>query len=92
MSLGIILSVGGKMIKYPFDPNLNEQCEALNILPDEDEPIYIRCPKCSAEYEDFDGVGVLLFCEECKYCVHASITDGYCDYCQRKEEDILSGE
>ena len=40
----------------------------------------MACPQCGAEYDDFDGVGV-LHCEHCGYCKHASITDGKCDYC-----------
>jgi len=50
----------------------------------------MTCPKCGAEYEDFDGFGV-LYCEKCGYCIHASISDGHCDYCGIKEELIKGG-
>ena len=40
----------------------------------------MACPQCGAEYEDFDGLGV-LHCDSCGYCKHASVTDGQCDYC-----------
>lgn len=48
----------------------------------------MTCPKCKAEYEDFDGFGV-LFCPACRYCKHAARTDGVCEYCgdRRVEED-----
>lgn len=29
------------------------------------------CPRCGAEYEDFDGFGV-VFCPACKFCRHLS--------------------
>jgi hypothetical protein len=29
----------------------------------------MRCPKCGAIYDDFDGVGV-LHCPACGYCIH----------------------
>lgn len=29
----------------------------------------MKCPKCGAVYDDFDGVGV-LHCPACGYCVH----------------------
>ena len=38
------------------------------------EQIFIECPRCGAEQEDFDGFGV-LYCESCKYCTHPS-SDG----------------
>lgn len=40
----------------------------------------MECPQCKAVYEDFDGVGV-IYCENCGYCEHASITGDTCDYC-----------
>ena len=44
----------------------------------------MQCPQCEAEYEDFDGLGV-LYCVKCGFCKHASAThiDGkwICDYC-----------
>jgi hypothetical protein len=40
----------------------------------------VRCSKCKAEQNDLDGFGV-LYCEHCKYCAHASSTDGKCDLC-----------
>jgi hypothetical protein len=40
----------------------------------------MTCPRCGRESEDFDGLGV-LYCESCGYCVHASVTNGVCDYC-----------
>ena len=49
----------------------------------ENQPL-ITCPGCGAEYEDFDGIG-LLYCRKCGYCRHASITAGQCDYCGKPE-------
>jgi hypothetical protein len=40
----------------------------------------MKCPKCPAEYPDFDGFGV-LHCTACGYCKHPSITDGVCGLC-----------
>lgn len=45
----------------------------------------MTCPRCGAEYEDFDGFGV-VFCERCRFCRHLS-RDGdgkggmVCSYC-----------
>jgi len=44
----------------------------------------MTCPQCGAEYEDFDGFGV-LYCEKCGYCKHAGVTDGVCDYCGKEK-------
>lgn len=48
--------------------------EPLDLSP------MVPCPGCGAEYEDFDGFGV-LHCNLCGYCAHPSISDGVCDYC-----------
>lgn len=40
----------------------------------------MECPKCLADYIDYDGFGV-LYCERCGYCKHASIIDGKCLCC-----------
>lgn len=48
------------------------------------------CPKCGEEYDDFDGFGV-LYCEECGYCTHASITDRICDFCHKEPKDKRVG-
>ena len=44
----------------------------------------MNCPACGYGYEDFDGIAV-IYCEECGYCQHASITNGVCDYCKKEE-------
>lgn len=49
------------------------------------EAMKANCPKCGKEYDDGDGFGV-IYCHECGYCVHASYTDGKCDYCGKDEE------
>ena len=41
------------------------------------------CPKCTATYDDFDGLGV-LYCHQCGYCKHASWIDGVCQFCGEK--------
>ena len=51
--------------------------------PTYDDRIWLECPKCGAEQEDCDGFGV-LFCPECGYCTHSSITNNKCDLCKRK--------
>lgn len=45
----------------------------------------MTCPRCGAEHEDFDGLGV-LYCGSCDYCVHASATGGVCDFCGKNTE------
>lgn len=54
-------------------------------MPLSDEPVMMACPKCKAEQEDFDGMGV-AYCGACGYCAHFSRTgmldDGLrCDTC-----------
>jgi rubrerythrin len=49
----------------------------------EDEAVFIECPACGTEQEDFDGFGV-VHCEACGYCQHISTTDGVCDICDRE--------
>ena len=41
------------------------------------------CPKCNAEYNDFDGFGV-LYCPKCRFCTHASVTGGICSFCKKE--------
>lgn len=55
----------------------------IEATPDDFEQPKMNCPNCGAEYDDFDGFGV-LFCPECRYCQHASVTDGKCDYCGKE--------
>lgn len=43
-------------------------------------PIVV-CPQCGEEHDDADGFGVLMYCEDCGWCVHSSITDCVCDAC-----------
>jgi ribosomal protein L37AE/L43A len=40
------------------------------------------CPECNAEYDDFDGFGI-LYCEKCGYCSHASVTGDICQFCKK---------
>lgn len=47
--------------------------------------ITIECPQCGQEQEDFDGFGV-LYCPECGFCTHASITGDRCDLCGRIDD------
>jgi hypothetical protein len=56
-------------------------------LSDDDDIEVVRCPSCGAFEEDFDGLG-FLYCEVCHYCVHASATNGRCDYCG---EEVKNG-
>lgn len=50
----------------------------------------VRCPKCGAFEEDFDGLG-FLYCDQCGYCVHASITNDKCDFCGKEvKEDMCT--
>lgn len=51
-----------------------------------DPVVIIRCPRCEARHEDYDGLGV-LFCEKCGYCTHSSITSNTCDFCGEREAD-----
>ena len=48
-------------------------------------PVMAECPKCHAEQEDLDGIGV-VYCQACGYCAHVSASgnlDGEmrCDTC-----------
>jgi hypothetical protein len=52
---------------------------ADNPAAEQQQPT-MKCPKCPAEYPDFDGFGV-LHCTACGYCKHPSITDGVCGLC-----------
>lgn len=60
---------------------LNQEIEILS----EPELPKMNCPQCGKEYDDGDGFGV-LYCPECGYCIHASVTDGKCDYCGKEEK------
>jgi len=51
----------------------------------ENYPPMMSCPKCGAEQEDFDGFGV-LYCAECSYCVHPSVSDDVCCICGKAVE------
>ena len=56
-----------------------------------DEPdITVTCPRCGITRKDYDGFGI-LYCTSCGYCVHASRTDGICDYYFRKQEKENEG-
>lgn len=56
-----------------------EESESVNDFSD----LKVRCPDCGWEYDDADGLGV-YHCEQCGYCLHASATDGVCDYCGKE--------
>lgn len=45
-----------------------------------DDRILVNCPRCGAEQEDYDGLGV-IHCEACGYCVHPAATGDICDIC-----------
>jgi hypothetical protein len=47
----------------------------------------MTCPSCGKEYEDFDGFGV-LYCFDCNYCTHGSVTDGICGFCGERIEFV----
>ena len=56
-----------------------------------DEAVIIVCPRCGADQEDYDGIGV-MWCENCLYCAHPSRHgDGnggwVCDLCGIVEVD-----
>jgi hypothetical protein len=44
------------------------------------DPITAECPKCHAQQEDHDGLGV-LHCVKCGYCTHAAVTGNVCCLC-----------
>jgi len=48
------------------------------------DPPMAKCPKCGAEHEDHDGLGV-LYCSVCFYCEHPSASESplRCDICGR---------
>jgi hypothetical protein len=41
------------------------------------------CPKCGAEQEDHDGLGVLC-CFKCGFCTHAAVNGKLCMLCGRE--------
>lgn len=45
-----------------------------------ESPPLMWCPRCHAEYEDHDGLGV-LHCVACGYCTHPAATGDICDLC-----------
>lgn len=51
------------------------------------DPPKMRCPKCDAEYEDHDGLGV-QHCPACGYCEHSSASGSplRCDLCGKLVE------
>ena len=56
----------------------------------------MTCPRCGAEYEDFDGFGV-VYCEACGFCRHVSRSGAgpgrwVCDCCGDVEVELQSVE
>lgn len=39
-----------------------------------------KCPKCGAEYDDYDGAGI-SWCPACGHCDHSIISHGRCALC-----------
>lgn len=44
----------------------------------------MNCPKCGKEYEYCFDLGRVIYCKDCGYCEHASVSNGVCDYCGKK--------
>lgn len=58
-------------------------CAYSEARDDELETPIMECPQCHAEQEDHDGFGV-LYCEQCGYCVHASVDGDICGFCGKE--------
>ena len=80
---------------------VNDDDTTVKVVPGEGQEPQpkMECPICEAEYDDFDGIGV-VYCPKCGFCRHLSLTkiresrDGTkkderwrCDACKR----ILNG-
>lgn len=57
-----------------------------NNANDYDDIPLATCPECRAQQRDDDGFGV-LYCGNCGYCAHPSLTDGVCELCKEGRQD-----
>lgn len=81
----------GVLFCFPVDLGGQEVRDMWNtaerMLPKADDTkIISTCPRCGAEQEDFDGVGV-VHCA-CGYCNHPSYYGGTCEICGQPEAEV----
>ena len=82
-------------IENMTDEDFNIRLDSLNLRKALESCYYdipvIRCPRCGAEQEDFDGFG-FSYCPECGYCIHpASVKVGnkwICEVCGKETGSI----
>jgi hypothetical protein len=86
---GAMREASGRLEELEMERDAAQRAQATAGDDDSVQP-FMSCPRCAAEYPDFDGVGV-LYCPRCGFCKHASRSlgpDGWvCGFCGDVEQD-----